>query len=338
MRVLHCPSNISGELWEYAQGLRSLNIDSTVLTFSSHPFGYPSNINLNYLKELNFWKRKWKLSQGFLFLLKNYDIFHFHFGKTLLKKNLDLPLLRLMNKKVLMNYWGSEVRLRTIAKQKNPYYDLIGHPSISDELKIRNLEKISRYIKTAAVADYELYSYVSPFFDRTVILPQAINTQEVHPPTIKYENTVPIVVHAPSKKNIKGTLYIERAVRNLKKRFKFKFILLYQMKNQEVKRILERADIVVDQLLIGTYGIFSLEAMAMGKPVLCYIREDLIEKYPKDISIVNANPDTIEIQLEQLLASPNLRDKIGKQSRKFVEKYHDSLLVAQKLVEIYKTL
>jgi hypothetical protein len=29
VRVLHCPTNIAGQMWEYVQGLRSLDIEVT---------------------------------------------------------------------------------------------------------------------------------------------------------------------------------------------------------------------------------------------------------------------------------------------------------------------
>jgi len=110
------------------------------------------------------------------------------------------------------------------------------------------------------------------------------------------------------------------------------------MTNQEVKGALKQADIVVDQLLLGVHGIFSVEAMALGKPVLCYIRDDLVEKYPSDLPIVNANPDTIEVELEKLLVNPQLRTEIGKRSREFTERYHDSRVVARKLIKLYESL
>src|SRR6058998_2007963 len=36
----------------------------------------------------------------------------------------------------------------------------------------------------------------------------------------------------------------------------------------------ETADLLVDQLLTGWYGAVAVEMMALGKPVVCYLRED----------------------------------------------------------------
>ena len=51
------------------------------------------------------------------------------------------------------------------------------------------------------------------------------------------------------------------------------------------------ADIVVDQLLAGWYGGFAVEAMALGKPVIAYLRESDLHHVPAgDARGVAADP------------------------------------------------
>lgn len=197
---------------------------------------------------------------------------------------------------------------------------------------------VAHYIKVAIVADYELYSYVAPYFKKTVIIQQAIDTQKIKPHFPSPENKRPLIVHAPSNKNIKGTIYIEKALSNLKRKYDFDFLFLHNVRNDEVREALKKADIVVDQLILGAYGVLSVEAMAFGKPVVCYIRDDLLKKYPEDLPIINANPETIEDTLETLIKDPIMRFKIRMNSRKFAERYHDSKVVAEKLVALYRSL
>lgn len=47
------------------------------------------------------------------------------------------------------------------------------------------------------------------------------------------------------------------------------------MPHAEAQRWYLQADIIVDQVFCGTYGLLSVEAMAMGKPVVTYIRDDV---------------------------------------------------------------
>ena len=340
MRVLHCPRNISGQAWEYAQGLRALGVDATVLTFEVHPYGFPQDICLDLPSEPNLFRKEWKRIKNFINVMNQYDVIHFHFSKTLLPFYLDLPLLRLRGKRMIMNYWGGDVRLAGIAGAKNRYYRLIAQVERDkpDIKKIRNIKRVAKHIAVAAVADCELYDYVKPFFKRVILIPQAIDTRRLIPIFPNPRRREPLVVHAPSRPGLKGTSYVEQAIRKLQCKYRFEFMLLHNVHNRMVRDVFRRADVIIDQLLLGTYGITAIEAMAFGKPVLCYIREDLVSKYPDDLPIVNANPDSIEEQLERLLLDARLRTEIGKRSRAFVERYHDSQVVAQKLLRVYERL
>ena len=110
------------------------------------------------------------------------------------------------------------------------------------------------------------------------------------------------------------------------------------MNHQEAMRIYAEADIIIDQLLSGTYGMLSVEAMAMGKVVIAYIRDDLVSKFPKDLPIVIANPDNIHSVISDLLLAPELRRQIGIASRAFVQKHHDIKAVIPKLLAIYNQI
>jgi len=255
----------------------------------------------------------------------------------LLPRYLDLPVMRLLGKKMVMNYWGNDIRLESVAKKANPYYHLMGYNK-DDSATVQRATRVARYISTAIIADHELYDYVSPLFDRVAIVPQAIDTTRFEVAFSNPGTKVPLVVHSPSDRNIKGTRYVLEAVDRLRKRHRFEFRLLEGLPHEEVIRITREADLVIDQVLLGVYGIFSMEAMALGKPVLCYIREDLVDTFPPGLPIVNANPYTLATELEKLLVDPSLRVELGRRGRQYVERHHDSRVVARKLLELYASL
>jgi len=45
--VLFAPYETAGQMWNYASGLRSLGVEATTLTYLSHSFEYPTDINLD---------------------------------------------------------------------------------------------------------------------------------------------------------------------------------------------------------------------------------------------------------------------------------------------------
>lgn len=74
-----------------------------------------------------------------------------------------------------------------------------------------------------------------------------------------------------SNKAKKGTEYIIKAVNELKNEgYKVNLILIENMPHKKVIEYYKNSDIVIDQLLIGWYGMVSIEGMALGKPVCIY--------------------------------------------------------------------
>src|SRR5659263_588252 len=144
MKVLHAPYNISGQASMIAKAQRELGIESDVLVFDQNYIDYYCDINLslsgksiiikNYLMMINFVKCFFK-----------YDIFHFHFGFSLLPNNYDLPILKLFGKKTLMHYWGSDIRQSDIAIKYVHFKTLEElqkvYPAKDDDYKRKN-EKI----------------------------------------------------------------------------------------------------------------------------------------------------------------------------------------------------
>ncbi len=112
--------------------------------------------------------------------------------------------------------------------------------------------------------------------------------------------------------------------------------------HREARRRYERADIVVDQLHAGWYGLFAIEAMALGKPVVTFLHEDAVrrteEAFGIRVPLVATTKDTLVDTLRPLVESPAERRRIGAESRAYVEQVHDADRVAAHLVEIYSQL
>jgi hypothetical protein len=121
------------------------------------------------------------------------------------------------------------------------------------------------------------------------------------------------------------------------------FVLVEDLPHQEARRAYGRADLVIDQLLAGWYGGFAVEAMALAKPVICYIREDDLAYIPAEmrahLPIINATPDSIYSVLKRwLTASPGELRERGLESRRYVERWHDPIRVVSRLVGDYQRI
>jgi len=128
------------------------------------------------------------------------------------------------------------------------------------------------------------------------------------------------------------------AVKQLQGSYDFEFRLIHGVSHSEALKAIRDCDIMVDQIIVGSHGLAALEAMAFGKPTLCYIKPSLVPTYPPALPIVNASKENITRVLAGLLKDRKKRHEIGRQSRAYVEKYHDAHKVARDLVTIYEEL
>ena len=154
------------------------------------------------------------------------------------------------------------------------------------------------------------------------------------------------ILHAPNHRAIKGTQYFIDAVRELNEEgLEVELVLLERVPNEEVKQVMASADLVADQLIIGWYAMFALEGMAMEKPVLCYLREDLQQLYvasgliaPDEIPIINCSPATVKQAIRELASGRGRLADIGKRSREYVKKHHSTEAVGKVLDRINRSI
>jgi glycosyltransferase involved in cell wall biosynthesis len=155
------------------------------------------------------------------------------------------------------------------------------------------------------------------------------------PPT---DRERPVVVHAPSDRKKKGTEYVIAACAQLP----VELDIVEGLPHERARERYARADIVVDQLNAGWHGVFALEAMALGKPVVTHLKPDVIERSAEGfgirVPIVPATSETLVDALRPLVAQPALRRELGAASRAYVEQVHDIDRVADRLLDVYRSL
>ncbi|GAA2188535.1 hypothetical protein GCM10009786_18020 [Leucobacter alluvii] len=119
------------------------------------------------------------------------------------------------------------------------------------------------------------------------------------------ERRIPAVLHAPTAPRIKGTAAVERAVHRLSDAIEYR--ALAGVPASQMPKHVAEADIVIDQLLLGSYGAAACEAMAAGRAVVGNIDPEVRETVERAcglaLPIIQADPDTIEEVLRRLAAN-----------------------------------
>ena len=139
------------------------------------------------------------------------------------------------------------------------------------------------------------------------------------------------VAHAPNHRHFKGTDHLIEAVETLRGRgIEIELDLIEHLTNDEALARYRLADVIFDQCLIGFHGYFALEAMALGKPVLCFIRDrgDLLA--PDECPIITIRPETIAETLESLAGDRTRLEALGREGRGYAERYYSVSAFAER--------
>ncbi len=253
----------------------------------------------------------------------------------------DLILCKRFNKRVYIEWVGSDIRNPDILKQINPFYAEVFNKGYeyceleSSTFRI-DVQKKFKVYGANVIAIPEMKLYISEVFTEIYTFLQRLKISPITNKVAKEDEIV--IVHSPTAPYAKGTLFIEETIKVLHSKYKFKYVCLTDMKREDVQSWMQRADIFIDQIIIGGHGMAILEAMSYGVPSLCYILPELFDLgLPIDCPIVNVNPSNLTMELEKLLVNSEERSRIGRESREYVLKYHNSDNLAIDLVNYFRS-
>jgi hypothetical protein len=347
---------------------RELGLESRTLALRPSPYGYPIDEIVwdddgRIVGEL----KRWRLLPR---VLRDFDVIHFNFGSTLapqrlspdavgakprtaverayaaVVEQLDLRILARAGKAIFVTFQGSDARQGEIASRFAVDGAVEAAPehysSEWDGLKRRRIGRFDRHADRIYALNPDLLRGLP---ERTRFVPYA----HVDPRTWKPEGAAPagsgsrpLVVHAPTHRGIKGTPFVLEAVSQLQAEgLDFDFELVEGLTQTDARKLLQRADILVDQLFLGWYGGIAVEAMSLERPTVAYLREADLSVLPSgmraEIPVISAEPRTIRDVIRDLLTTRRAElDEIGRRGRDYVRKWHDPLRIASELVADYE--
>ena len=310
LRVTLCPVNTAGVPWTNAQALRRRGVDARLVVFERYKLHPEADESLESPRNSLLLARQARQWAALARLLRRTDIFHFHFGLTLVPQSLQFPILRAARKKSVMHYLGSDIRGKTpeqLAYGKKADAEIVG--------------------------SYDAIRWVP----EAEVIPPGVNLSRIAP-VPPSDRTRPLIVHAPSSRRRKGSEHVIAAIEGLDADLE----LVEGLHHDEAFERYRDADVVVDQLNAGWYGLFAIEAMALGKPVVTFLHDEAVrrteEAFGVRVPIVSATADTLRETLRPLVADAARRRELGAASRAYVERVHDIERVADRLLDLYRRL
>jgi glycosyltransferase involved in cell wall biosynthesis len=308
MRVTHCPVNTAGIPWTNVEALRARGVDARLVVFNRYKLHPEADVDLE--RRGGLLQRQLTQLRAFAQLAPQTDIFHFYFGLTLLPKSVQFAALRALGKKSVMHFLGSDIRGKAPAELD-----------------------WSRRAGARVVGSYDAIRWVPD----AVVIPPGIDVRAIEPaPPSDRER--PVVLHAPSSRARKGTEFVVAACEELDCQLE----IVEGLDHREAFERYRRADVIVDQLNAGWYGVFAIEAMALGKPVVTFLHEAAVRRtetaFGVPVPIVSATKETLRDALRPLVASADERRRVGAASRAYVEEVHDLERMSDRLLSLYASL
>jgi len=297
MKIVHI-NNTAGVASVLARQQNNMGHTAEVFVFNSATQKQFGGKKFNY---------RWPLSQwNFFKKIKEFDLWHYHYPYGSLKKNLEM---RRNHKQFLKHYHGDDLRGRV-----DTDFCLVSTPDL---------------LKYAPNGKW---------------LPNPIDFEGINSilTKISYENKNAKVLYYPKvyESNIHSReLDLKQSVLvDLEANRKLVLIPIIDIPYKKALDEIAGCDIVVGKILpvMGWIGRLELEAMALGKPVIAYVSEELYEKYKPPVFRTSEN--SFRSDLEYLLEDTNTRNKLVKLGLDYVKENHSVHNVCNLLDKYYSSI
>lgn len=372
IKVIHAPTAVGGNPPALSKALRDQGIQSECCIISQNYLAYEVDRVL-VPSGARFLLCEYKRLKFIFECLFKYDIVHYNGGTTIATANIiewptrakgvaslkrfiystylrglqyfEVSLFRLWRKKLFITYQGDDARQGSYCRQHYAIsiasqVDESYYSDASDAFKKKNIAYLAKHCERVYALNPDLLNVLPASAKFVPYSHVDFNDWKASYDGLRSQRPLRFV-HAPTHRRVKGTDLILEALKALEREgFAFELILVEGMSQAEARSHYEQADVLVDQLFAGWYGGLAVELMALGKPVLVYIREEDLRFIPvqmrADLPFINANPSTIKDRLRDVLrmSREELID-LAQRSRAYVERWHDPIQIAASIADDY---
>lgn len=342
LRLAIGPRNGNGQAWAWAKALEEAAPDVATEVFARR-FSTEDKLGMAFPADVPISVQDWKSTSWSAWWARHVLR---DFSHVLLETGLtgcgglygsyfydELPVLRRQGIRVGLIFRGSEIR--------NPRAHAARHPHSpfrdpEDPLTAR-LQTLSDKLRA------ELERLAPPLFVTTLDLiddlpsatwlPHVIDRYLWRPGRPVFERSVPRVLHAPSREQMKGTRWVDEACQPLADRGLIEYIRLSGVPYEQMPARIRDADIVIDQLALGSYGVLALQGLSSERLVVGHVADHVRARVPGPLPIVEAAPEGLAEVLDELLSDRSSHQDLAAEGRRYVERCHSGRLSAERIAQ-----
>lgn len=340
-KILHAPFEIAGNMARITKFLRLQNVDATSANYYDTWLKYNCDINLK-VSNLSDGERLKVIDEFARNAIEKYDIFHFHFALSLYPDFRDLELLKEKGKKILFSFWGSDQRspewifyqqARFLGyRPPKPYFITINQYHVH--------KMINRY------ADVMIGSSCIP---RGIWIPGQIDISEwsleekeqiLRRKIMEKDPQKAYFLHAPSENWKKGSAIICKLLEECKAEgMPIEILYVNKMAPEKAREIYAYTDYAIDQVGVGTFGLFGIEMLCWEIPVLAY-QTTLWDKIRNNPPVIKITKQNFKQQMEKCIErkkSPEY-EELAVKSRQWVHENADFKSNIDSYLRVYRDL
>ena len=297
MRIAHV-NNIAGVASTLAEYQKKQGHEVEVFVFNKQIYKQFGGVLINYMSPVSRWRILRKLKN-------HYDIWHYHYPYGSLKSSMEKQN---KDKTYLKHYHGDDIR-----GKYDDGFCLVSTPDLLE------YAPNGKWLPTPI--DLSLIKKIAPTEDYTE---KSNKVRLAHYP--HYNDF-------PSPLGSKG-----HTLKCLEKENKYEVVDVFHVPYLVALQTISSCDIVIGKILshVGWFGKFELEGMALSKPVIAYVSDELYEKYKPPI--YRTTEDTFKTDFENLIQDENEKRKLAKEGHDYVKKYHSAEDIVKEVGKYYYDL
>jgi hypothetical protein len=330
---------------------RLLGLRSSSLVFNTYYITRSFDINLFVFEAAFRLTRSGRALRNFrrivlAWALLKFDVFHYFYDRGLMLSDgryginpEELELLFDSGKRLYAYAYGADVRSQEITLE-------LGEPNVCQACpqpgrycicKTEDLNSSQKRLDgrvTARIAMGDMVSYVPGCRDLHY---WPLDLKKFNAEALAYRPGDTLrVAHAPNHGHFKGTALLMEAIERLRREGQpIELVSVQGVPNRKVLELFTTSHLIADQFVAGFHGYTALEAMALARPVLCFLRNDGMMIDPATCPIINVRPEQIYDILKRCLEGGFDLESLGKRGRAYIDRYYSIEAVAARLGRLY---